>query len=105
MAHWPRRGALHIRGEHGRCQHGPLPGDHPYCHCAAQISHLSDVVQGIINSMPEILTPFGLVDINSTESLHAVLRRYRMKGLKWGAAQCWLGETCGFLHWQQLQLA
>jgi hypothetical protein len=53
----------------------------------------------------KILTPFGLVDISFTESLHVVLRRYRMKGLKWGAAQCWLGETYGFLRWQRLQLA
>lgn len=95
----------HINGEHKRCTHAPLPADHPNCHCKAQIAHLADVVQGIINSLGEILTPFGLVDINATESLHAVLRKYRTKGLKWGAAQCWPGETCGFLHWQQLQLA
>ena len=72
----------HIRGEHARCGHGPLPEGHPHCHCAAQISHLSEVVQGIINGLPDILTPFGLVDINSTDNLHVVLRRYRMKGLK-----------------------
>ena len=34
-----------------------------------------------------------------------MLRRYRAKGLKWGAVQCFLGETMGFLHWQRLQLA
>ena len=31
-----------------------------------------------------------------------MLRRYHMKGLKWGSAQCWLSEICGFLRWQQL---
>jgi hypothetical protein len=55
--------------------------------------------------MGEVLTPFGATDINSTESLHAVLGRYRPKGDKWGAVQCFLGETMGLLHWQRLQLA
>ena len=86
-------------------RHAPLPEGHPELRCAAQIEYLGEVLKGLANCMGEILSPFGALDINPTESCHAVLRRYRAKGLKWGAVKCFLGETMGFLHWQRLQLA
>ena len=85
--------------------HTEFPADHPAVHCEAQQRHLAEVLHSLAECMGEVLTPFGATDINSTESLHAVLGRYRPKGDKWGAVQCFLGETMGLLHWQRLQLA
>jgi len=97
--------ALHFRGEHKACSHVDLPADHPAVRCEAQRRYLAEVLHSLSECMGDILTPFGAMDMNGTESLHAVLRRYRPKGEKWGAVQCFLGETLGFLHWQRLQLA
>ena len=97
--------ALHFRGDHEGCPHGDLPSDHPAVRCEAQQQYLAEMLHSLADCMGEVLTPFGAMDINSTESLHAVLRRYRPKGEKWGAAQCFLGETMGILHWQRMQLA
>ena len=97
--------ALHFQGKHDACGHGDLPADHPAVHCKAQQRYLAEVLNSLAECIGDIITPFGAMDINSTESLHAVLRRYRPKGEKWGAVQCFLGETMGLLHWQRLQLA
>ena len=96
--------ALHFRGEHHKCGHGDLPANHPAVRCNAQRRYLAEVLHSLVECIGDVLTPFGAIDINSTESLHAVLRRYRPKGEKWGAVQCFLGETMGFLHWQRLHL-
>ena len=95
--------ALHFRGEHKACSHVDLPADHPAVRCEAQRRYLAEVLHSLSECMGDILTPFGAMDMNGTESLHAVLRRYRPKGEKWGAVQCFLGETLGSLHWQRLQ--
>ena len=98
--------AKHFCGDHSLCgNHGDLPEDHPAVQCEAQREYLIEVLEGLIISLPEILTPFGAIHINSTESCHAVLRKYRQKGVKWGAVRCVLGENFGFLHWQRLMLA
>ena len=97
--------ALHFKGDHEGCSHGVLPDDHPAVRCKAQQAYLAQVLTSLAECMGDVLTPFGAMDINSTESLHAVLRKYRPKGEKWGAVQCFLGETLGLLHWQRLQLA
>ena len=95
----------HFCGDHVSCDHGDLGPDHPALRCEAQRIYLGTVLEGLRESMSEVLTPFGRLDINSLESCHAILRRFRAKGLKWGAVQCFLGETLGFMEWQQLQLA
>lgn len=97
--------AHHFAGNDTLCSHCALPDDHPTLRCEAQIEHLAEVMRGLAGCVHEILSPFGALDINATESCHSVLRRYREKGLKWGAVPCFLGETFGFLHWQRLQLA
>ena len=73
--------------------------------CEAQKKYLVEVLESLILALPEILTPLGALHINSTESLHAILRRYREKGTKWAAVRCFLGENFGFLHWQRIQMA
>ena len=106
---WARKEILamthHFAGNHDLCSHGALPANHPRLKCKDQIAYLAVVMEGLAGCVHEILSPFGALDINATESCHSVLRRYREKGLKWGAVPCFLGETFGFLHWQRLQLA
>lgn len=103
--------AHHFCGDHSLCTrtaghgHGPLPEDHPAVQCEAQREYLVDVLEALVISLPDILTPMGAIHINSTESCHAILRMYRDKGTKWAAVPCFLGENFGFLHWQRLELS
>ena len=79
----------HITGEckPGICKHAPLSPDHPALRCGVQKEYLWKVLKGLAAAMPDILTPFGRVDINAVESLNALVARWRKKG-KWGAIQC-----------------
>jgi hypothetical protein len=89
----------HFAGNHSLCTHEDLPSDHPTMKCEAQIDYLLKLLKSLSECMDEILSPFGALDVNSTESCHAVLRLYREKGRKWGFLACCLGEVFGFLHW------
>jgi len=95
----------HLCGGHALCTHEDLPANYPVVQCLAQRRRLAEVVVGLQGCLGDVLTPMGLLDINSVESQHAVLRIWREKGIKWGAAQCFLGECMGFLDWQELMLA
>jgi len=57
----------HFNGDHGHCNHDLLPTTHPVLDCPAQRAALAKHLDGIIGHIPDILTPFGLLDINSVE--------------------------------------
>lgn len=95
----------HFVGDHTMCTHEKLPPGHPTLRCKDQIAYMNGLLKNLSDCMNEILSPFGALDINSTESCHAVLRLYREKGKQWGFVPCFLGEVFGFLHWQRLELA
>jgi hypothetical protein len=95
----------HFVGDHSMCTHEALPPHHPTLKCKDQITYMNGLLKSLAGCMGEILSPFGALDINSTESCHAVLRLYREKGRQWSFVPCFLGEVFGFLHWQRLELA
>jgi hypothetical protein len=95
----------HLCGDHDHCKHGDLPEVYPAVRCVAQQKRVAEVVLGLQGCLPDVLSPMGLLDINAVESQHAVLRKHREKGVRWGAAQCFLAECLGFLEWQQLMMA
>ena len=72
--------ALHFTGKHLGCRHGDLLDDHPEVRCVALQQYLAEVLHSLSECICDVLTLFGAMDINSTESLHAVLRKYRPKG-------------------------
>ena len=92
---------LHFRGEHRACGNGDLPADHPVVRCDARRRYLAEVLLSLAECICDVLTPVGAIN---TESLHAVHRRHRPKGEKWGVVHCFLGLTMGFLHWQRLHI-
>ena len=94
----------HFMGNHEHCDHGELPKDHPTFCCKAQIAYFAKVVESIVKKLPELLTPFGLLDINMTESDHAIYRRWRPKGRKSPAVFEFLGTNLGFLQTSQLAM-
>ena len=95
----------HFVGDHSMCTHEKLPPGHPTLRCKDQITYMNGLLKNLSDCMNEILSPFGALDINSTESCHAILRLYREKGKQWGFVPCFLGEVFGFLHWQRLELS
>jgi len=113
----------HFRGHHNHCRHGDLPATHPKVSCPAQLAALSKHVDDLIAQLPDILTLFGLVDVNRVEvssrtfictclhltitprqSNHAAIRLFRPKGEKWPALACFLAENMAILDIQYLRL-
>lgn len=57
----------HFRGHHNHCRHDDLPDTHPKATCPAQLAALSKHIDDIIAQLPDILTHFGILDVNRVE--------------------------------------
>ena len=99
---------LHVTGDHGRCDHRDLDEDptspHPRLRCEAQKRRLATVLCSVQDVLDQLLTPFGLVDVNFVESDHADIARFRPKEFSWGALTCFLATNMAFLNIQQVKV-
>jgi hypothetical protein len=100
---------LHVVGDHSRCSHRDLDTDpekpHPRLQCEPQKRYLAGVLLSVSDIMGDLLTPFGLVDVNQVESDHAIIAKFRPKEYHWGAIACFTGTNLALLDIQQLKLA
>ena len=91
---------LHIIGDHCLCEHEEL-GDRPYLKCQGQVSYLAKVLKKIEAILPELITDFGVLDVNAAESFNPTIAKTRPKVKSWtvntNAFSCMLAN----LQWQK----
>ena len=91
---------LHIIGDHCLCEHEEL-GDRLYLKCQGQVSYFAKVLKNFEAILLELITDFGVVDVNVAESFNPTLAKTRSKVKSWtvnaNAFSCMLAN----LQWQK----
>lgn len=93
---------LHFIGIHDLCEHGALATDHHMIKCKGQHAALANILLAIDVMVDDLLTDFGLVNVNANEAFNSALAKFRLKILQWSANANVVATNMAFLFWQQL---